>query len=66
MVDIPTDTDVSDEAQAVLTIAILTSFAVVVGGLFLGRLDIAFVGVVALAGSAWILGQLSMRGDADD
>jgi hypothetical protein len=67
MVDASTETgEVSDRVRTGLTIAMLAFLAVGAGGLVLGRFDVAAAGGVGLVGSAWILGQLSLRGGSDD
>jgi|GEM_PF-4212895 len=55
---------VSERFQKGMTVLMLACLAVGLGGLVLGRLDVAAAGVVALVATAWILGQLTLRSDS--
>ena len=57
---------VSEQFRKGMGAVMVTCLLVVIGGLFLGRLDVVAAGVLALLVTAWILGYLDEHpGESD-
>jgi hypothetical protein len=56
---------VSDRFQQAMTALMLACLAAGVGGVVLGRLDVAVAGGVSLVLAAWVLGQLGLRSESE-